>query len=156
MQRIWERDKNRTYYKDRPEGSDGYKMFLQDYGDYAKRLFDSAPITKLSIEITESKWPEYVNAMMNFTNLSYIDSLEATFPNGTYFNHELNQTIDIVQDRFIVSGIANKSLIAKSANLFYLHDLPVIIHFEYDRLIVTGEQLCDRWTTRGTEYMKVR
>lgn len=92
--------------------------------------------------------------MMGFINLSYIDSPEVKFPNGRYFNDKLNQFIDIVQDRFNVPGGGNKQLIAKSTTEFYLHDLPVIIKYDNDCLTIAGEQLCEKWTTRGTVFKK--
>ncbi|WP_409345277.1 hypothetical protein [Paenibacillus sp. MBLB4367] len=130
-------------------------MFLRDYGKYAKHLFDSAPLTKLPLEITEEKWTEYVQTMMNFMNLSYVDSPEAAFPSGRYFNAGLNQYVEIVQDRFMTPSGGDKQLIAKSANEFYLDDLPVMLRYDNDRLTIAGEQLCEKWTTRGTVFIRV-
>jgi hypothetical protein len=118
-------------------------------------LFDSAPLPKLLVEITEGKWGEYVDLLMNFFNLSYIDHPSAIFPTGTYFNVELNQKIEIIDDFFLCPDGGRKRLIPKSESEFYLNDLPVIIRYKNDRIIMDGEQVGGRWTTRGTIFQKV-
>ncbi|ARU60795.1 hypothetical protein CBW65_06585 [Tumebacillus avium] len=65
LESIWERDRNQPYYKDRPSGSEGYKMFLLDYAEYANRLFTIAPVPKLALEITEGCWSKYQHVFRN-------------------------------------------------------------------------------------------
>ncbi|BBH24414.1 hypothetical protein Back11_57590 [Paenibacillus baekrokdamisoli] len=155
LERIWNRDKERPYYKGRPAGAEGYKMFLRDYGEYAKLLFDSAPLPKLSVEITQGKWGEYVDLLLNFMDLSYIDPPKVVFPSGTYFNVELNQHIEIVGKYIVTPDGGRKHLEPKSDTEYYLHDLPVVIRLDENGIIIEGEQICDKWTTKGTVFQKV-
>lgn len=154
LERIWERDKHRPYYRNRPTGAEGYKMFLRDYGDYARMLFDSAPISKLSFEITEGNWKAYVELLLNFLNLSYVPSHGFALPCGTYINEELNQRIQVVEGYLFTPDGGKKQLLPKSSTEFYIHDLPVIMKLDGDSIIIEGEQLCDRWTTTGTIFQK--
>jgi hypothetical protein len=155
LDRIWERDKNHPYYSNRPIGADGYKMFLKDYGNYARILFDSAPLPKLSIEISEGNWLEYEHKMLKFFNMSYIEPPMALYPNGKYINQELNQCIEIVNEYLITPNGGRKRLSPKSQNEFYLNDIPVFIRVDNNTIIIEGEQLCDKWTTNGTRFTKI-
>ncbi|MBD3918428.1 hypothetical protein H8B09_06645 [Paenibacillus sp. PR3] len=157
LERIWERDRNRPYYKDRPAGSEGYKMLLSDYGEYAKKLFDNSPCPKLAVEITEGNWSEYESSLLEFLDISYVQSEQhhVMYPEGQYYNDVLDQTIEIAGDCFITPGGGRKRIMPKSATKFGLNDLPVTIEVDGGSLILTGEQLTDRWTTRGTVFGKI-
>ncbi|GGE02889.1 hypothetical protein [Paenibacillus nasutitermitis] len=155
LERIWERDKHQRYYRNRPPGAESYKMFLRDYGSCARMLFDSVPTSKLSLEITEGNWNDYVDLLLNFLNLSYVPSRSFTLPNGTYMCEEINQQIQLVEGHLITPDGAKKKLMPRSSSEFFIHDLPVIIRLDGERIIIKGEQLCDRWTTSGAIYQKL-
>lgn len=154
LERIWERDKHQPYYRNRPAGAEGYKMFLREYGKYARMLFDSAPLNKLSLEITERRWKDYVDLLLNFLNIYDIPSPSFTMPHGTYRCKELNQQLQLVEGHIITPDGAKKQLVPKSSSEFYIHDLPVIIRMDGESIIIKGEQLCDRWTINGAIYHK--
>jgi len=154
LEYIWERDKHQAYYRNRPVGAEGFKMFLRDYGKYAKMLFDSAPSPKLSLEITEGKWGDYVDQLLNFMNLSKVEPPTAQYPSGKYYNEELKQSVEIINDQFLTPDGGRKRLIPKSDTIFYLNDLPVLIRVDNNTIIIEGEQVCEKWTTKGTVFTK--
>ncbi|EFM10668.1 hypothetical protein PaecuDRAFT_2580 [Paenibacillus curdlanolyticus YK9] len=153
LERIWERDRYRPYYTNRPAGAAGYKMFLQDYGTYAKKLFDSAPFAKLALDITAGTWPVYVDVLLRFSNLSFVEPVAISYPNGIYSNAALDQSIEIANGYLITPDGGRKRLLPKSEFECYLHDTPVLIRFEGNEIHVGGEQLCDRWTAAGTVFI---
>jgi hypothetical protein len=155
LERIWERDREQPYYKNRPAGAEGYKMFLKDYGEYAKLLFDQFPFSKLLLEISEAKWNDYVKELLKFYHLEFKETPTVPFPNGSYFNEKLGKFIQIQNDTCLTPDGGKKKLFANSENEFYFNDLPVILRYSNDSLVIEGEQLCDRWTTTGTVFTKV-
>jgi hypothetical protein len=155
LERIWERDKEQHYYQNRPAGSEGYKMFLRDYAKYAKLLFDSSPLLKLAIEISHGNWSEYENKLLKFTEINFKNIPAYPFPNGKYDNKKLGMSIEIHNETCLIPGGGQKKLYAKSETEFYLYDLPVILRYSNNQLIIEGEQLCDRWTTTGTIFTRV-
>jgi len=157
LERIWERDRNQPYYKDRPSGSEGYKMFLLDYGEYANRLFNLIPFPKLALEITEGKWSKYQHSLLQFLDLSYIESdhKQGLYTSGRYYNSIIDQKVEIAEDYFITPSGGRKRILPRSNTEFGLSDIPVIIQIYDENLIITGEQLCERWTTKGTVYSKI-
>ncbi|MHC0038802.1 P-loop NTPase family protein [Pseudoneobacillus sp. C159] len=155
LERIWERDQKQPYYQNRPAGAEGYKMFLRDYDKYARLLFDSSPLSKLAIEISRGNWNEYVNELLKFYHIDYKEFPTYPFPNGRYHNEKLGISIEIKNETCILPGGGQKKLLAKSETEFYLNDLPVILRYTNDRLVIEGEQLCDRWTTKGTIYTRL-
>lgn len=155
LERIWERDREQPYYQNRPAGAEGYKMFLNDYGKCAKSLYDTFPFSKLLLEISEGNWNEYVKELLKFYHLDDIASPTFPFPNGRYFNEELGKSIEISNEICLTPDGGQKKLLAKSENEFYINDLPVILRYSNDCLVIEGEQLCDRWTTTGTIFEKV-
>lgn len=157
MERIWERDRNRPYYIARPSGSEGYTMFLKDYGEYAKMLFDITPFPKLAVEITEGNWSQYEYSLLEFVDLTYFHSelQQGMYPDGMYHDDVLDQTIEITGDCLITPGGGRKRIMPKSATRFGVSDLPITIEVDGESLIVTGEQLTDRWTTKGTVFRRI-
>jgi hypothetical protein len=75
-------------------------------------------------------------------------------PSGTYINEELNQKLQLDGGYLFTPEGGKKKLVPRSSTEYYIHDLPVIIRFEGERIIIEGEQLCDRWTTYGTIFHK--
>lgn len=75
-------------------------------------------------------------------------------PHGTYRCKELNQQLQLVEGYIITPDGAKKKLVPKSSSEFYIHDLPVIIRRDGERIIIKGEQLRDRWSIIGAIYHK--
>ena len=154
---IWERDKIRPYYKDKPKGAEGFKHFLRDYANFAKLLFTSIDCRKISVEISKLAWANYENKMLSFLELDNIPSPNFLPPNGVYRNEELNFEI-IVDGLMIVDPDgSDKKLTPKTANEFYVERLPMILRFENsEQLIMSGLQICARWSNTGMVYKKIR
>lgn len=152
---IWERDKHLPYYQGKPLGVEGYKLFLRDYENSARRLFNQSPFNKLSLEITGGKWDEYVDQLLSFLNISFSQTPKVSLPYQKFFNSELNKVIEIYDDIFITPNGEQKRLSRKNNNEFYLNNIPVIIRLEEDQVVFTGEQLCERWTSTGTIFQRV-
>jgi hypothetical protein len=50
-----------------------------------------------------------------------------------------------------------RRLMPKTWGEFYIQSLPAILKFENaDKIVISGEQICERWTTLGTEYNRVK
>jgi len=156
MAKIWERDKARLYYHNKPKGAEGFKHFLRDYADYAKLLFNSLDCKKISIEITKLNWANYENKMLSFLGIKNMPSLEFFPPNGVYRNDELCCDI-IVNGLTIIDPDGNKKkLTPKTANEFYIECLPMTLCFNNSKqLIMTGLQINARWSTTGLIYRRV-
>lgn len=156
MEWIWERDKNHPYYKDKPRGAESYKQFLLDYADIAKQLFDIANCRKTSIEITNQNWKIYENELLSFLGVNSKSYPDALPPNGIFSNETLNQNIEVnglsIKDPF---GKV-RTITPKSNCEFYVECLPVVLHFDgLDKIVITGGQICDQWTTFGTQFVRV-
>jgi hypothetical protein len=155
--RIWERDQYKPYYHNRPKGAEGYREFLRDYHKIARKLFEQTPFNKIEIEISNGDWDKHVADIMSFLRLKEINKEDTNviYPIGTYENKELNLKLEVHEKFFIDPYGKKKQIIARKENDFYIEDLPVILRFEKNRIIIAGEQLIDRWTTSGMEFMKV-
>jgi hypothetical protein len=53
---------------------------------------------------------------------------------------------------FIEPTGKKRKLIPKSQNVFYVDWLPTILLFEDNKIIISGLQICERWTTTGMIY----
>lgn len=157
LESIWERDQNRPYYKDRSSGSEGYKTFLLDYGQYASRLFNLAPVPKLALEITAGSWSKYQHSLLQFFDLPFMqsDRKDEPYPDGRYHNRRLNQIIEISGDYLITPSGGRKRIVPKSKMEFSLSDIPVTIQIAEEKLVLTGEQICEKWTTKGTVFNRL-
>lgn len=156
FEHIWERDHNLPYYVGRPQGAEGYREFLRDYDRTAKKLYAAFPYKKISIDITEQTWDRYTEkllAELGLTDQKPFNDEET--PTGTFFNQELGQYVEIKGGLFVTPQGHRKRLISRGQNEFYLQDLPMTIRVESDTVTIEGEQLIERWTTRGTVFLKV-
>lgn len=156
LEGIWQRDKAEPYYKDKPEGVEGYKQFLRDYADAAQRLFDAVDCRKTSIEITDQDWQSYENSMLAFLGAERKTYPSALPPSGIYRNETIGIEIE-------VDGLSLKDpyqtirkLTAKTDTAFYVQCLPVLLQFnEGNTITISGEQICERWTLTGTQFSKI-
>lgn len=156
MEWIWERDKDQPYYINKPREAESHKQFLIDYANIAKQLFDIADCRKTSVEITSQDWKTYENELLSFFGAKFKSHPNVLPPNGIFRNERLNQSIE-------VNGLSIKdpygkmrTIIPKSNCDFYVECLPVILHFDgTDKIVISGGQICDQWTTFGTQFVRV-
>jgi hypothetical protein len=155
--RIWERDQHQPYFQNRPKGAEGYRVFLRDYHKTAQMLFEQTPFSKIAIEISNGDWDKYVADMMSFIGLKEINKKDSNliYPIGVYENKELNLKLEVQDKCLIDPNGKKKQLISRKEYEFYIEDLPVILKVERNKIIISGEQLIDRWTTSGTEFTKI-
>lgn len=156
MENIWERDKAEPYYSDKPKGADGHKQFLMDYGNIAKQLYNIINCKKISIEITNQNWKTHEDEMLSFLGMERKPHKNTLPPNGTFRNEA--QNINITVDGLFMKDPngTKRVLTPKSDNEFYVENLPVILLFDgLDRLTTSGGQICERWTTFGTQFLRV-
>ncbi|MBS4172230.1 hypothetical protein [Bacillus sp. FJAT-49736] len=153
---IWERDQHLPYYQTRPKGANGYKEFLRDYQKTAEKLFEFFPFKKLPLEISEGSWSKYVEMMLSELEIISTQISASSLPVGKYVNEEHEFEIMLEGSFMIDPTGTRKSLYKKTEKEYYVENLPVILYLDTpDKLVIKGEQLCDRWTTLGLEYKKI-
>ena len=155
LEYLYQRDKNRPYYRDRPDGVESLKQFLRDYHRMAGLLYDSFAGNKLSLEISKGNWTDLEDEMLSFLGVRRASDIEACAPKGIYKNRELGYTIQ-VDGLFITDPEgARRRLTPKSQNEFYVDWLPVVLRFEEGGIVLAGTQICDRWSATGMRYDRV-
>ncbi|KQL54923.1 hypothetical protein AN964_16390 [Heyndrickxia shackletonii] len=153
---IWERDQHLPYYQNRPKGANGYKEFLRDYQKTAEKLFEIFPFKKLPFEISEGNWSKYVQMILSELEIILTEISVSSLPVGKYVNEELGFEIRLEGSFMIDPTGTRKCLYKKTENEYYIENLPVILYLETpDKLVIKGEQLCDRWTTLGLVYRRI-
>ena len=154
LEYIWNRDKAQPYYIGKPSGAEGFKQFLRDYGRIADSLFYSFPAKKLSLEISDGNWVRREEEMLSFLGINRIPDPEAFVQNGVYTNEETGFVISV--DGLSVTDPTQKTrkLSPKSHNEFYVDWLPTVLRFEDEKIIISGSQICERWTATGMIYRK--
>ena len=154
LENIWQRDKSRPYYQDKPEGADGFKHFLRDYANAARLLYDSFTCNKISIEISKANWASYENKMLLFLGVGNIQSPELSPPKGTYINDELNFTITVDNLIMMDPNKNRRKLTPKTNYEFYVEGLPIVLQFMNQSIVMSGVSICERWTKKGMVYDK--
>ena len=153
---LWNRDKAQPYYTGKPPGAESFKQFLRDYAGMADLLFDSFPSDKLSLEISDGNWVCREDEMLSFLDVRRIPSPAAFPPNGVYTNEALGFVINVDGLSFIDPTGQTRKLFPKSRNEFYVVWLPTVLRFENEKIIISGSQICERWTTTGMIYTKIK
>lgn len=155
LEEIRERDKAEPYYTQKPQGAEGFRIFLRDYADFACSLFDSIDCRKLAVEITKQDWSAYELDILKFAGIKYEPDITAFPAEGTYFNEDLQAKIEIKGlDMKDPHGNVRK-LTVKADREFYVECLPVVLQFdENGNILITGTTICERWTTTGTLFVK--
>ena len=155
LEYIWNRDKDQPYYADKPPGAESFKQFLRDYADMANLLFASLQINKISFEISNGNWESLEDEMLSFLDIHRLPGPKAFPQNGVYKNEETGFVINV--DGLSMTDPTGKirALFPKSANEFYVDWLPTILRFEENRIIISGSQICERWTAMGMLYKKM-
>lgn len=156
MQNTWERDKAHPYYSDKPQGVEGNKRFLMDYAAIAQQLFDRVGCRKTAIEISKEDWGASEDAILAFLGAQRKVYPYALAPSGIFRNEALAQEFEI-HDRWMKDPYGKqRALTPKSNNEFYVECLPVVLHYHGpDQIRISGEQICERWTTTGTRFIRI-
>lgn len=154
LEYLYQRDKKRPYYADKPDGVESFKQFLRDYSVLVNRLFNSFAGNKFSLEISKGNWTELEDAMLYFLGVKRTSNIDACAPNGIYKNNELGYTIQVENHSIIDPNGTRRKLTPKNQNEFYVDWLPVILRFENGGMVVGGTQICDRWSATGMQYVR--
>ena len=153
---LWNRDKAQPYYTGKPPGAESFKQFLRDYANMADMLFKSFPANKLSLEISDGNWACREDEMLSFLDVNRIPSPDALPQDGVYTNEALGFVIRVDGLSFVDPTGQTRKLFPKSQNEFYVDWLPTVLRFEDEKIIISGSQICERWTTTGMIYTKIR
>lgn len=151
---LWNRDKAQPYYAGKPPGAESLKQFLRDYASMADMLFTSFPAKKISLEISDGNWACLEDEMLSFIDINRILSPGAFPKNGVYKNEALGFVIRVDGLSFIDPAGQTRKLFPKTQNEFYVDWLPTVLRFENDKIIISGSQICERWTSTGMIYSK--
>ncbi|MCL1794641.1 MAG: hypothetical protein FWG34_12335 [Oscillospiraceae bacterium] len=152
---LWNRDKDQPYYIGKPPGAESFKQFLRDYAGMAERLFGSFPANKLCLEISGGNWACLEDEMLSFLDVSRMPGPAAFPQNGVYANEALGFAMRVDGLSFIDPCGDKRKLFPKSQNEFYVDWLPTVLRFEDEKIIISGSQICERWTKTGTIYSAI-
>ena len=152
---LWNRDKDQPYYTGKQPGAESFKQFLRDYAILVDRLFNAFPSSKLSLEISDGNWADLEDEMLSFLDIHRMPNPEAFTQNGVYKNEAFGFVISVDGLSFIDPSGKARKLIPKSHNEFYIDWLPTVLRFEENKIIISGSQICDQWTTTGMTYNKI-
>lgn len=156
MEDIWKRDQHEPYYENRPKGAQGYREFLLNYGKWAYKLFKSTCCPKICIDITKGTWSEYEHAMLEFLGVKPASSPEVNTYVGVYRNECLGFQLEVNGLTLTDPNGTVRRLIPKAPGEFYVQYLPTVLKLDnIDKIVISGEQICERWTTSGMEYSRV-
>ena len=156
LEYIWQRDKEQPYYTGKPSGVESFKQFLRDYADMADLLYDSFPVKKISLNISDGNWSYHEDEMLSFLNVNRIQDPDASPQNGVYRNEALDYEIRVDGLSITDPNGNTRPLYLKSHNEFYVDWIPTILRFEDKKIIISGSQTGSRWTTTGAIYNKVK
>jgi len=159
FEQIWERDRHRPYYADRPVKVESYFEFLADFHLTALELLDRAPCPKLSIEVTAGEWYDYERLMLHFCDLTYIPDAQVNSVAGKFVNKELGLVLQVQQEPNglkVIDPNGNKHrLHPRSVTELYIHDLPVLLNVSVEgKIVIEGANLLNRWTESGLVFSK--
>ena len=155
LEYLWQRDKAQPYYEGKPPGAGSFKQFLRDYAGMAELLFDAFPANKLSLDISDGNWNCREDEMLSFLSVRRIPGPVAYPQNGVYKNEKLDFVISVDGLSFVDPTGQTRKLFPKSQNEFYVDWLPTILRFEDNNIVISGSQICERWTATGTTYCKI-
>jgi hypothetical protein len=91
--------------------------------------------------------------MLSAVGIRYRKHVTVNVPEGIYRNEELGLQI-IMAGLFMIDPTGSrKKLFPKSENELYVENISAVLHYETpDKIVMKGQQLCDRWTTYGTVF----
>lgn len=152
---MFKRDKDQPYYIGKPSGAESFKQFLRDYSDIADLLFDSFQSNKVSLKIINENWSYIKNNILLFLDIKRKESLNCLPPNGVYLNEHLGFVIKVHNLLIIDPTEKARMIIPKTSNEFYIDLLPTNLHFEDNKITISGSQICEHWTKTGLIYDRI-
>ena len=155
LKSIWERDRERPYYRNKQRDVTAFFDFLKDYADCAARLYDESECDKLRIEITAQAWDVYEKEMLRFLGIAHQDAPSCNAKDGTYVNAATGASLSIKDGILTDPEGAKRRLSPKSPTEFFMEGLPEILCFENDESVkLCGQQIIHQWSETGTVYTR--
>lgn len=152
---IWERDKERPYYRNKQRDVTAFFDFLKDYADCASRLYDELECDKLKIEVTAQRWSLYEAEMLRFLGIAHRDAPTCQAKDGTYLNAALGASFSIRDGILTDPEGARRRLSPKTPTEFFVEGLPIILCFFGDDAVkLCGQQIIPQWSETGTVYTR--
>ena len=156
LESIWERDRERPYYRNKQRDVTAFFDFLKDYADCAARLYDESECDKLKIEITAQAWETYEKEMLRFLGIAHREAPDCKAKDGTYVNAAMGASLTIKDGVLTDPEGARRRLSPKSPAEFFMEGLPETLCFEEDDTVkLCGQQIIPRWSETGTVYTRV-
>ena len=155
LEYLWNRDKNQPYYEGRPPGTESVRQFLRDYASRANLLYESLRANKLSLEISKGNWTGLEEKMLSFLDIDRMPGPNALPQSGVYKNEAAGFVISVDGLSIMDPTGKERELLPKTDNEFYIDWLPTTLRFEESRIVISGSQICERWTATGTIYNKM-
>jgi len=157
LQSTWERDKERSYYRNKQRDLTAFYDFLKDYADCASRLYDEASCKKLRIEITAQTWDVYEKEMLRFLGIARQATSAYKAKDGTYVNAAIGASFSIQDDILTDPEGARRKLSPKSPTEFFVEGLPEILCFCGDDAVqLCGQPIIPQWSETGWVYTRVK
>ncbi len=157
LESTWERDKERTYYRNKQQDVTAYFDFLKDYADYASRLFEESECEKLKIEITAQKWDLYETKMLRVLGIAHQEAPSCQAKDGTYVNALPGASFSIKDNILTDPEGVHRRLSAKTPTEFFIECLPeTLCFFGDDTVKLCGQQIIPQWSETGTVYTRER
>ena len=155
LESTWIRDKERPYYRNKQQDVTAFFDFLQDYADYASRLFEESGCEKLKIEVTAQNWSLYETTMLRFLGIAHQDVPSFQAKNGTYGNAALGVSFSIKDGIMTDPEGARRKFSPKTPSEFFIEGLPeTLLFFSEDSVRLCGQQIIPQWSETGTVYTR--
>ena len=155
LESIWQRDKGKPYYRNKQQDVTAYFNFLEDYADYASRLYDESDCDKFKIEVTAQTWYIYEAEMLRFLGIVHQDAPSYQAKDGTYSNAALGASISIKDGILTDPEGAHRRLSPKTPTEFFIEGLPETLCICGDGSVkFCGQQIIPQWSETGTVYTR--
>ncbi|MBQ7183536.1 MAG: hypothetical protein IJR97_06060 [Clostridia bacterium] len=152
---VWERDREKPYYRSKQQDVTAYFDFLKDYADCAVGLYDGSGCDKIRIEITAQTWDVYEAEMLRFLGIARKGAPEFKAKDGTYVNAASGASLSIKDGVMTDPEGVKRTLSPKSPTEFFMEGLPEILCFEEDGSVkLCGQQIIPQWSETGTVYAR--
>jgi hypothetical protein len=158
--------KHEKYFLNRMEqGLQSHITFFLDYAELANKIVKEVEIETIIIENSKRNYPLYEQQLINEFELEFIhdpflDISVLKNYSGTYYNQDMNFSlnIELIDDHLYIFG--DKKLKPKSSSRFYLDDMSVSVHFisggnKIVRLIITEKDLLANRNDTGTAFERI-
>ena len=155
LESTWERDKERPYYQNKQQDVTAFFNFLEDYANWASRLYDELECDKLRIEITAQTWEVYEKEMLRFLGIAHQDAPSYKAKDGTFVNVAAGASFSIKDGILTDPEGVRRRLSAKSPTEFFMEGLPEILCFCDDETAkLCGQQIIPQWSETGLVYTR--